>query len=441
MTTWRFARVLAAMWWVFVSVGVLIPLLPQYVRAGLGGSAGAVGGTVLLYAVSGILARPIAGVYLRRRDPWPLMAASVLVAVTALLLTPLVHLMAWMLTLRFVDGFVLGCFYLAAATTVVQGTPRASRGKALSYFSVPLFLGTAVGPVVGDALIASLGSDRTWLAAGGLLALAVPACVWPGSRRDERAAGRSVPPPPTSRAGTVAGPRAGMEGPRGEVPPATARDVVRTLLHPAAIWPAAVLAVMVAGWAAFQAFVPLYGPQLGMSGTGPLFLLYSVVVLAIRIGGASLFDRLPMVELVVLGAVANVAGLLVAWWWAAPAALFVAAALMAVTIGLSYTTLMRIALEGVPPYEESAVLGAYSISYDLGVGLGAAVLGALVTTTGSYSAAFLGGAVAGTAGLLLLLACFWSRRHAYTASALAAASDDPATAPPAVSRTNRSEES
>jgi MFS family permease len=361
------------------------------------------------------------------------MAGSVVLGVAALVATPLVHDLAWMLAWRFVDGFVLGCFYLAAATTVVQGAPRTSRGSALSYFSVPLFLGTAVGPVLGDELLASLGADRTWIAAGALLALALPVCLWVRSPRASRAPRDAAVPSPTAGAGTAAGP-ASTPAEDDAVPPVTPRDVLRTLLHPSAIWPAAVLALIVAGWAGFQAFVPLYGPELGMAGTGPLFLVYSGVVLAIRIGGARLFDRLPLVELVVLGAAANVAGLLTAWRWAHPAALFAAAALMAVGIGLSYTTLMRMALEGVPPYEEAAVVGAYSISYELGAGVGAALLGAVVTSTGSYAAAFLGGAVAGAAGLVLLLVCFWSRRQAYTAARLAAGAVDVPADPPALSR-------
>ena len=394
MTSWRFARVLVGMWWVFLSVGLLIPLLPRYLKDVLGVGAGAVGVTVLIYAVSGILARPVAGVYLRRGDPWPLMGWSVVVGVAALVLTPLVDHLAWMLVLRSIDGFVLGCFYTAAATTVVQGVPASSRGSALSYFSVPLFLGTAVGPLLGDQLIGRLGPDGTWIVSGALLSLALPACL--GVRSSVAASGAPSGPPPV-----------------------TVRVLVQTLVHPSAVWPAAVLALIISGWAAFQAFVPLYGPELGMSGTGPLFLVYSLVVLAIRIGGARLFDRLPLVELVVLGAAANVIGLLVAWWWARPAALFVASGLMAVAIGLSYTTLMRMALEGVPPYEEGAVVGAYSISYDIGAGVGAAALGALVSSTGRYPTAFLGGAIAGMVALVVLLLLFWAKRDSYTAGRVA----------------------
>lgn len=396
MSRKRFARVVLGMAWVFLSVGVLIPLLPQYVRGPLGESDGAVGLTVLLYALAGVVARPFIGVWLRTRDAWPLMWQSAAVAVVGLALTPVVGSFPWLIALRLVDGFALGAFYIAAATVVVQETPVARRGSALSYFSVPLFLGIALGPLLGDVLIARLGPNATWLAASAVLALAVPSTLVVSSWR----AGSADRVSPSRDAGA-------------DAPPVDARLLLRTLAHPSAAWPAAILALTVAGWAAATAYIPLYGPQIGLSTTGVVFLVHSCVVLVIRVGGARLFDRMPLIEPVLVGAVANVVGLLVAWWWRAPAALLVTAGLTAMGVGLCYTTLMRVALDGVSAREQGAVIGAYSVSYDIGAGLGAAGLGVVVTLTGSYPAAFLGGAAAGLLGLVLLLVRFWARRSHY----------------------------
>lgn len=374
-------RAVAAMWWVFCSVGVLIPLQPRYVRQELAASDSVVGLTFLVFAVAGVVARPAAGVYLRSRDPWPLMAASCGGAAAALALTPAVQRLWWLLLLRFVEGVAVGLFYTAAATSVVQSTPPTRRGRALSYFSVPLFLGTAVGPMIGDWLIAELGLARPWVVAGALLGLALPFCL----RRS-----RVVGSPPLRRG-----------------------ELLRTLAHPSAAWPALIMALMVSGWASFQAYVPLYGPQLNLHATGTLFLAYSGVVLIIRVGGARLFDLLPPVELVLVGAGANVVGLLVAWLWRDALALYLAACLMAVAIGTGYTTLMRVALTGVPAHEEGAVVGAYSVAYDIGAGAGPAVMGALVAWAGSYASAFAGGALAGAVAFGVALRHLWPLRHRY----------------------------
>jgi predicted MFS family arabinose efflux permease len=399
--SWRsILRAIVAMWWVYASVGVLVPLLPQYVTDRYGGGATAIGVTVLVYGVASVAGRPVAGLYLRTGEPWRLMTLSAVVGVVALVLTPLAPNLGAMLALRFVDGAAVGAFYTAAATSVVHQTPHGQRARVLSYFSVPLFLGVAIGPVVGDALIAGIGQDGTWLVSGAIMFAAAPGCVLQ-ARRVARAGRRAEPVSPA--------------------PPAPREPLLRALLgplvQPSAVWPAVVLALSIVGYAGFQALVPVYGPEIGLPATGTVFFLYSFLTLVIRIAGAAWFDRLPLVEVVLVGCLANVAGLVVAWLWAAPAALYVSAALMAVAIALQYVLLMKLALTGMPREREGSVVAAYSISYDVGAGLGAAALGLVVSATGSYRSAFLAGAVCAVLGALVLVGRFWRRRHRYAEAA------------------------
>jgi MFS family permease len=351
---------------------------------------------VLVYGVASVAGRPVAGLYLRTGEPWRLMTLSVLIGVVALVLTPLAPNLGVMLALRFVDGAAVGAFYTAAATSVVHQTPHGQRARVLSYFSVPLFLGVAIGPVVGDALIAGIGQDGAWMVSGAIMFVAAPGCVLQARRvaRAERRAAPVSPAPPTPREPLL-------------------RALIGPLVQPSAVWPAAVLALSIVGYAGFQALVPIYGPEIGLPATGTVFFLYSFLTLVIRITGAGWFDRLPLVEVVLVGCVANVAGLVVAWLWAAPAALYVSAALMAVAIALQYVLLMKLALTGMPREREGSVVAAYSISYDVGAGLGAAALGLVVSASGSYRSAFLAGAACAALGALVLVARFWRQRHRY----------------------------
>jgi MFS family permease len=392
---WRgVLRAIAAMWWVYASVGVLVPLLPQYVTDRYGGDATAIGVTVLVYGVASVAGRPVAGLYLRTGEPWRLMTLAVVVGVAALVLTPLAPNLVAMLTLRFVDGAAVGAFYTAAATSVVHQTPHSRRARVLSYFSVPLFLGVAIGPVVGDALIAGIGQDGTWLVSGAIMFAATPGCVLQARRM------------------------AGVPQPASTAPQEHfLTALVGPLVQPSAVWPATVLALSIVGFAGFQALVPVYGPEIGLPATGTVFFLYSFLTLVIRIAGAGWFDRLPLVEVVLVGCLANVAGLVVAWLWAAPVALYVSAALMAVAIALQYVLLMKLALTGMPREREGSVVAAYSISYDVGAGLGAAALGLVVSATGSYRSAFLAGAVCAVLGALVLVGRYWRQRHRYAEDA------------------------
>lgn len=390
---WSILRTIVATWCVYTSVGVLVPLVPQYICERYGSGATAIGVAVLVYGAANVAARPIAGWFLRSGDPWRLMTLSVVVGVAALLLTPLAPNLPWMLALRFVEGATVGMFYTAAATNVVRQTPHTQRGRVLSYFSVPLILGVAVGPVIGDVLIGSAGLDRTWLLSGVIMLLAVPVCLV----RTGQPAGGAAPVPAANPAVSTSWRQALLE----------------PLIQPAAVWPAIVLALSIAGFGGFQALVPVYGPQIGLQATGSVFFVYSVLTMLIRVACATVFDRLPIVEAVLVGCVADVAGLAVVWLWPTPAALYVGAVLMAVAIALQYVLLMKLALTGVSRSQEGTIVAAYSSSYDMGAGLGAAAMGLVVSATGSYRSAFLAGAVCALFGAIVLVVRFWSRRHMY----------------------------
>ncbi len=385
----HFALVVSAVWWVFLSVGMLVPIIPQWVEGELGGGGTEIGATFLVYGLATVLSRPFAAAYLARYRPEPMMLVSVVIAVGALVLTPALPQLVWMWVLRFIDGAAVGFFYTAAATGVVRSAPSGRRGSVLAYFSIPLFLGVAVGPVLGDLLLKQWGIGWTWIASGLTLMLAGTSCL-PGRRLFEPFVREDADPP-------------------------AKRRTLSNLIHPAALLPGGVFALSIAGWAAFSAFVPLYGPQIGVAATGTVFLTYSGVVLVIRIGGASRFDRLPVIEVVTIGTVANVLGLLVAAWWQHPVSLYLSAGLMAVAVGLMYTNLLQVALAGVPPSQEGAVVAAYSASYDIGAAAGALILGMMLTWSGSYAAVFLGGAGFGVAALILLLSQLWPRRSGFRA--------------------------
>jgi MFS family permease len=395
--TSHFLRAVVAMWWVFLSVGILIPLLPAYVASDPHAGGYRVGLAVLVLAVASVTIRPFAGRFLSVRAPGPLMLAGVTVGASSLLATALTDAYPVVVALRFVEGLCVGAFYTAAATWVVRETPSQQRARNLSYFSVPLFLGTAVGPVVGDWMIEHTGARSTWVAAAAAMLLALPACV--GGRRSDL--GVPVEQPQSWLAAEPAPSASGPVLPR----------LLSQAFPPSARWPALVLSLTISGYAGFQSFVPLYGPTVGLQATGSVFLLYSGVVLVIRTLGAGTLDRLPPVQTVLVGTVFNVVGLAVVCAVPTRAALFVAAVCLALAVALSYTLLMKIALHGMPRSAQGSVVGAYSAAYDVGSGVGALVLGTLVSLVHGYRIAFLGGAVLGVFASGSLVRGLWASRE------------------------------
>src|SRR5690606_21301291 len=118
----------------------------------------------------------------------------------------------------------------------------------------------------------------------------------------------------------------------------------------------------------FAAFLALYGPDIGLEDTGPVFFAYAGMVLAIRVFGAKLPDRLGWNRASTFALVAVTSGALVIAVWPAVIAVWLAAMAMGVGMSLLYPALFSAALEQVPEHERSQAVSTFSLFFDLSQG-------------------------------------------------------------------------
>lgn len=273
-----------------------------------------------------------------------------------------------LVALRLATGLGEAFFFVGAATAITDLAPEGRRGEALSLFTLASYTGVAIGPLLGELV---LGGDRfaaVWLVAAGGAALAA---VVPALMPETRPAG--LPPP--------------QRGLR--------------LIHPAAIAPGIVLLAALLGFGGFNAFVALYALELGLDDAWPVFLVFSVTVIAVRSLGRRIPDALGPRPAAQLSIAFLVAGLLVLGAWRTPAGLYLGTAVFALEQSLAYPALLTFALAAAPASERSAVVGTFTAFVDVAIALGAVLLGGVASLT-SYGGAFLAGAVCAGAGLLLL---------------------------------------
>jgi MFS family permease len=160
--------------------------------------------------------------------------------------------------------------------------------------------------------------------------------------------------------------------------------------------------------------------QIGLANSSRVFLLYGCLILAVRIFGARLPDRLGPLRAGTAATSAAAAGLLIMAAVATPIGLYVGTAVFSVGMSLLYPSLLTLALTGVPETERASAVGTVSSFFDASQGLGALILGGVAALTG-YRGAFVGGAVLAVAGLALLRSGVDPRTHAPTDPAAAAA--------------------
>ena len=358
----------------FLADGVLIPAVPRYVEGPLGGGEVAVGVSVGAFSVTALLLRPWAGRLADRRGRRPLM----LIGTAVFALSVLGYLVATsvprMIVLRLLSGIGEAFFFTGAASAIVDMAPEERRGEALSFFSLALYVGIGVGPLLGEL---ALGPGRldledarpAWLLAAAFAAAATVLVLFVRE--------------------TVAPQRSDAEKPR--------------LINPAALMPGLAILASVSAMSGYIAFVPLYSREVGLDSSSFVFLLYSGIVVLIRSFGARIPDVLGPVRCARIAMAISGAGLVVTALWATPVGLLIGTAIGAVGGALAFPALMSLAVGAAPSSERGSAVGTFTAFVDLAFGVGPATLGA-AAEYGGYRAAFLVGGGVAFAGLALLLA-------------------------------------
>jgi MFS family permease len=366
----------------FIADGVLLPAVPLYVEGPLGGGDVAVGITVGAFSVTALLLRPWAGRLGDRRGRRLLMVVGAVSVAVSILGYVAARSVPMMVLMRLVTGFGEAFFFTGAASAVNDLAPEERRGEAVSFFSLALYTGLGVGPLIGEALIEGPGFTAAWLVTAGFALVAVLlALTIPETRPQARAEEAEH----------------------------------RRLIHPAGVLPGTALLASVWGMSGFFAFVPLYALTVGLGGSRFVFVMYAAIVIAIRSLGARIPDRIGPVVASRTALAFSLTGLLTIALWDSPIGLFVGAGIFAVGSALAFPALMMLALRGAPASQRGAVIGTFTAFVDLGFGVGPATLGFVAESAG-YRGLFLTAAGVAAAGFLLLLGRFRVRRPAESAT-------------------------
>lgn len=350
------------------SIGMLLAVVPVYADHDLG--VGSFGVALAVAAVSPmvLVCQPLAGRYADRNGRRILVVAGGVLAAIAVVGYVVADSLPLLIVLRLLTGTGEALALVGAATIVTDLAPEHRRGEALSVFSLGLWGGLALGPLVGELVLGNTRYDAVWLLAAacclaaGLIGLALP----------ETAPSRDSRP--------VSEPR---------------------LIHPAAIGPGLVLSFTVLGFAGLGTFGALYARDLGLDGAGSVFLLFSAVVVATRVLARQVPDRLgpKRTSRFALGLIS--AGLFTIGLWNVPAGLYAGTVVVAFGHALAFPSLMTLAVNSAPVNERSSVVGTFSAFTELGFLVGALSLGAVASAAG-YDGVFVVCALGPLLGVLVL---------------------------------------
>src|SRR5262245_12277896 len=331
------------------SVGMLLAVVPVYADDELGVGSFGVALAVAAASPAVLVCQPLAGRYADRNGRRILIVAGGAIASLSVAGYVVADSLALLTVLRLLTGTGEAMVLVGAATMITDIAPEHRRGEALSVFSLGLWGGLALGPLMGELVLGDTRFDAVWLVA----AVACLGSALVGLLLPETAPSREPEQKSTSR-----------------------------LIHPAAIGPGLVLAFTLPGFAGVGTFGALYARGLGLEGAGSVFLVFSAVVVATRVLARQVPDRLgpKRTSRVALSLIA--AGLFTIGLWNVPAGLFAGTAIVGFGHALAFPSLMTLAVNAGPASERSSIVGTFSAFTELGFLVGALSLGAVASALG-----------------------------------------------------------
>ena len=348
----------------FTAGGLTIPITPLFAYGPLAASPVGVGVAVGAFSVTALVLRPYAGRLSDRIGRRPLLVGGALAFAGVLAAHALVEQLAVLVALRLLLGMAEAFFFVAGFAAVADLAPEGRTGEALSFNSLSLYLGIAVGPLVGQFLLEWGGFALAWAGGAGLgvvaavLASRIPETV--------RSTGAEAPPTP--------------------------------LINRAALAPSLILFTAIAGMGGFFAFLAIYATSnLRLDGAGTVLLLFGLIVVTTRVAFAKLPDRVPPFRLATFALGLCASGLLVAGVVGSAIGLYVGAAILAVGVAFTTPAMFAAIFSRVGPSERGSASGTASLFIDLGFGGGPMLLGVISGAAG-IPAAFVVAAVLASLG-------------------------------------------
>jgi MFS family permease len=378
-----FVLAVVATFGIFLTIGMLLPVLPLYAKGPLDAGSVGVGLAVAASSPTALLFQPIAGRLGDQRGRRLLVVVGPLLIAASVATYTLVDSLPALLGLRLVTGIGEAIAFVGVATVVNDLAPEDRRGETVSIYSLGVWGGFAIGPVLGELVLGGHRYDAVWLVAASFaFGAALVAMCLPETR------------------------------------PEAAREPAKRprLVHPAAVAPGLVIVASAFGAAGFNAFVALYARKLGLEGAGIVFLVYAVVVVSVRVFGRQIPDRLGPRRSATLALCLLAAGLFTIALWGTVTGLYAGTVVFALGTALAFPSLMTLAVDAAPATERSSVVGTFSAFADVGFGLGAISLGAVASVTG-YEGVFVVGGIAALGGLVALARLPLASRSAAPAEA------------------------
>lgn len=356
----------------FFALFQIEPVFPLYLK-GMGASSFMIGLVMASFPFGATLVRPLVGATIDRLGSKLFLVGGLVIFVTATLGYIWTASVLAALLLRTYHGFGWSGCTTSVGTLVADIAPDHRRGTLISYSGALSTVAGAVAPAVAFDLVESRGFPALFLSAAAVASLGLLAAVWIREPARVRAEDR---------------PRRWFD----------------SFILPESLMPAVSMSLLGVSRGSVIAFLSLYALDVGLENPGHWFAVFAVAVVAGRPIIGPLSDRKGRPFVIIPCYLMALAGMVVLSLAGSPTTLLVSAVLVGFGYGSAHAALMTMAIDLAPPGRRGLSMAQYHLFYDLAIGLGGIVPGAMLHFTGNnYPAMFLSTTVVGLAGFVLFL--------------------------------------
>ena len=156
--------------------------------------------------------------------------------------------------------------------------------------------------------------------------------------------------------------------------------------------------------ASMVTFMPLFARDHGLENAGSVFMVYAGMVIMMRLSLGRYMDRYPRSWFIVPGIASLSLSMFVMATASHPAQMFVAAAFFGAGAGSFQPAMMALLVDRCAPTERGRALSTFTLGNDLGLSMGALLLGVVVEHAGFRAAFSVSATMAGLGALFFVIA-------------------------------------
>ncbi|MBX4150515.1 MFS transporter [Paenibacillus lautus] len=333
-----FIQMTVGMLFLFTGFYLLLPTLPLYIKH-LGGSETQVGLAAGAFTLTAVVFRPMVGGLVDRYGRRAFYIWGLIFFVLSMYLYDWVGSILLLLALRILHGASWAFSTTSIGTVITDLIPASRRGEGMGWYGMAMTVAMAIGPMLGTYIVGGYSFRTLFLVATGLSLVAfILAYMTRAPYQTKPSAGRI--------------------------------QLVEKSVLPVTV---AIFFLAVA-YGGITTFLPLFAESIRVN-PGTFFLVYAVALTLIRPFAGKLSDRFGEAAVIIPSLVVTAGALIVLSLSSGLPGLIIAAILYGIGFGSAQPALQAATLRIAPEDRRGAANASFMTAFDLGIGLGAILLG------------------------------------------------------------------